>query len=566
MNKFFKLSVIALALLSGSVYAENKDVFNPKPDAEDVILSTPCDGRLVFRKVYTSKDKSKIKDKDFHAGTVNSSSPIAQNPNTRYVQGSFHDDGGYFFLIGKYELMEAQYNYIMDPSKCKAPSKKDSLPKVKLSYFDALSAARAYSLYLNTAEDKILNSLNTKEAKVFARLPSDDEWEFAERGGIAVTVSQFEGNIPPVKDDDIANYAWFEGAKSANGRLQLSGLKEPNPLGIYDMLGNAQEMVLEPFKAVRTGRLLGLSGALCVRGGGFRTPVSLLSSATRSEKMLYVKGRDLVADDVGVRFVLGLPVTTSVAEVKQLNDEVQKIADGDGTDNNSLKGASSEIKKLEDAQKKEKEAFDRQKGELLTKNDALLQENSSLEEKNVKLSSINKDLIALNDSLSKSNEELNKKMSSLKNQIEAANTERVAMRDAAVIANLRLGSFLCKEISDSVADVARYDRLVKVTQSQCERSKDRCSNVEKVQISYENSVNTLKNMLTYYGDIMTTATAEYSFDEFVSHFAQAQSAFGSDKGYEAFLNTYLKHLSEFKKMSKNTKENAQYWSDSCHVK
>lgn len=65
------------------------------------------------------------------------------------------------------------------------------------------------------------------------------------------------------------------------------------------MLGNAQEMTLEPFKAVRTGRLLGLSGGICVRGGSYLSKESALTSALRTEKPLYVNGKPLSAPDTG---------------------------------------------------------------------------------------------------------------------------------------------------------------------------------------------------------------------------------------------------------------------------
>lgn len=56
---------------------------------------------------------------------------MGQNPNKRYVQGSFYDKNGYYFLMSKYELMKGQYDALTDSSKCKAPNKMSRLPAVK---------------------------------------------------------------------------------------------------------------------------------------------------------------------------------------------------------------------------------------------------------------------------------------------------------------------------------------------------------------------------------------------------------------------------------------------------
>lgn len=39
----------------------------------------------------------KIKDKKYNAGTMQNESPMGQNPNKRYVQGSFYDKNAYYF-------------------------------------------------------------------------------------------------------------------------------------------------------------------------------------------------------------------------------------------------------------------------------------------------------------------------------------------------------------------------------------------------------------------------------------------------------------------------------------
>ena len=56
-------SIGSLALTNSAIADEVNEIYNPNPQKDDVVLSMPCDGIMVFRKVYTSNDPKKIKDK-----------------------------------------------------------------------------------------------------------------------------------------------------------------------------------------------------------------------------------------------------------------------------------------------------------------------------------------------------------------------------------------------------------------------------------------------------------------------------------------------------------------------
>jgi formylglycine-generating enzyme required for sulfatase activity len=94
------------------------------------------------------------------------------------------------------------------------------------------------------------------------RLPTEEEWEFACRGG--TTTPWFWGARP----EGAENYAWF--SVNNAGVLHPVGLKMPNPFGLYDMAGNVVEMTTTEEPAT-----------LQTRGGHFCCEVSEIGSASR---------------------------------------------------------------------------------------------------------------------------------------------------------------------------------------------------------------------------------------------------------------------------------------------
>jgi len=60
------------------------------------------------------------------------------------------------------------------------------------------------------------------------------------------------------------------------------GLLKPNPLGLYDILGNAAEMVLDPSASTRY-RASRARRRLIAKGGDYLTPPDAIRSAEREE-------------------------------------------------------------------------------------------------------------------------------------------------------------------------------------------------------------------------------------------------------------------------------------------
>ena len=78
------------------------------------------------------------------------------------------------------------------------------------------------------------------------RLPTEEEWEYAARGGEKLLLEKFAGSY------DVFEVAWFNG--NTNGASEPVKQKNPNALGLYDMSGNIQELCwLKDGKAVIRG-------------------------------------------------------------------------------------------------------------------------------------------------------------------------------------------------------------------------------------------------------------------------------------------------------------------------
>jgi hypothetical protein len=228
-----------------------------------------------------------------------------------------------YYLLAKYEATRDQYDAVMQAT-CPEPATAGRLPATGVSWYDAVEFTRRYTVWLLANAAGALPGEG--EAKAFVRLPTEAEWEYAARGGAAVSELDFRGRTFPMPDGT-AKYAWFQGAKSAAGQIRPVGLLQPNPLGLHDMLGNAAELVLEPYRLNKVGRLQGQPGGVIAKGGDFRTPEERLRSAVRVEYAPFdpATHAPLKLPTLGFRVALAATATGSLQRTAELHKAFEEL-------------------------------------------------------------------------------------------------------------------------------------------------------------------------------------------------------------------------------------------------
>lgn len=169
-------------------------------------------------------------------------------------------------------------------------------PVENVNWYQAVLFCNAYSkllgrdtayVYTSVGDEFYLNDLSIDyAAKGAIRLPTENEWEVAARGG--TTSTYYWGT------EEAKNYAYYAQSK---GPVAV-GQYLPNEYGLYDMGGNVAEWVNDWYGTYENKDMEDPAGAekgtnRVVRGGGWSDKVSALASSERAKKAPLYKGHSL---------------------------------------------------------------------------------------------------------------------------------------------------------------------------------------------------------------------------------------------------------------------------------
>ena len=201
------------------------------------------------------------------------------------------------FHMGRTEVTNAQYSKFLEEKGWRVPAK----PSFDANYMTAQPNLPVVNV--TSADAEAFCKWLTEKIGTPVRLPTEAEWEYAARGGVANSI-----------------YPWGAGDPKSQARYSdndPSGLKTvaketfaPNGFGLYNMSGNAAEWVRDYYSdnyykssAAKkpTGPPTGKERV--VRGGSWKTGKDELSVSRRSKMEPHKTN-----DDMGFRVLIeGLP-------------------------------------------------------------------------------------------------------------------------------------------------------------------------------------------------------------------------------------------------------------------
>lgn len=150
------------------------------------------------------------------------------------------------FAISRTEVTQGEFAAVMgtrpfERSECSPAGIGADLPALCVTWEEAVEYCNRLSAMENLTPAYAIEGGEVRwnrEADGY-RLPTEAEWEYGARAG--TTAPYLTGST----EEDLARGAWY--SANSNRRTHPVGQREPNPWGLYDVLGNVWEWVWDRY-------------------------------------------------------------------------------------------------------------------------------------------------------------------------------------------------------------------------------------------------------------------------------------------------------------------------------